>query len=453
MALPKRVPWATLAELDELCNWIYSDETDIASKQLAKNRLCAWQVNCPLPHALESVLCFLNAVLLDSSNTSTSTLCQVYALALIRFVNGLVDPLQQGVFAKPIYSLAAQIRLPSWIVELRHRSTHEDLPSIEVLREATNQSMQWLLNRYFLPTLSPSNSTDLERIDIPPLDPLLAEYKALMKACLRDTSLQGRSKAEIEKLFKGFSAWIGDVSTLYAADLSVQGCEYNLTDQKLKFATRKFCESLCDRNGLVPLSKSKRTSMNSPIGHPPNEDIWAPLIHYVDQNNDYFIEELLPHMLLVVNNNATAESDPTHLKTIASWALWIVNTMGDDALRRDCVRDLLSSAGAEGGNSILKSLVTDLLAVIKPKQVCHSCLLSPLGSALTCGQAHWQTDSMNELEERKRQLEQMSLCNSRTESVQHPSNSPAQPDEEQLPLGWHQIPQSSWVPCPIGTPI
>ncbi|KAH7340513.1 Las1-domain-containing protein [Rhizoctonia solani] len=448
MALPKRVPWAALAELDELCTWIYSDETDITSKQLAKNRLCAWQVNCQLPHALESVLYFLNAILLDSNNASTSTLCQIHALALIRFVNGLVDPLQQGVFARPIYSLAAQIGLPSWIVELRHRSTHEDLPSIEVLREATHQSMQWLLNRYFLPTLSPSNTTELERIEIPPLDPLLAEYKALMKTCLRDTSLQGRSKAEIEKLFKGFSTWIGDVSTLYAADLSVQASESNITGQKLKFAIRKFCEGLCERNGLVPLSKSKRMPVSSP-GHPPNRDIWAPLIHHFDQNNEYFIDELLGHMLLVVNNSTIAESDPTYLKTIAAWVLWIVDTMGDETLRRDCVRDLLSGAGSRGGNSIaqnliislvsqdesLKSLVTDLLAVIKPKQ------------------ASWQTDSMRELEDRKRQLEQM-FCEVQAESNQRPFNSPAMSGEsEQLPAGWYQIPQSSWASCPIGTPI
>ncbi|CAE6482056.1 unnamed protein product [Rhizoctonia solani] len=449
MALPKRVPWATLAELDELCTWIYSDETDTASKQLAKNRLCAWQVNCHLPHALESVLCFLNAMLLDSSSASTSTLCQIYALALIRFVNGLVDPLQQGVFARPIYSLAAQIGLPSWIVELRHRSTHEDLPSIEVLREATHQSMQWLLNRYFLPTLSPSNTTESERIEIPPLDPLLAEYKSLMKTCLRDASLQGRSKADIERLLKGFSAWIGDVSTLYAADLSVQGSESNITSQKLKLAIRKFCENLCERNGLVPLSKSKRISISSPLGHPPNRDIWAPLVHHFDQNNEYFIEELLGHMLLVVNNNAIAESDPTYLKTIAGWVLWIVDTTGDETLRRDCVRDLLSGAGSEGGNFIARSLVTSLIS----QDESLKSLVTSILVAIKPKEASWQTDSMKELEDRKRQLEQI-FCEVQTEYNRHPFNSPTTSDEdEQLPTGWYQIPQSSWVPCPIGTPI
>ncbi|CAE6344269.1 unnamed protein product [Rhizoctonia solani] len=214
------------------------------------------------------------------------------------------------------------------------------------------QSMQWLLNRYFLPTLTPSDNADPERIEVPPLDSLLTEYKTLVKACLRDTSLQGRNKAEVERLFKGFSAWISDVSTLYAVDLSIRGSESDITAQKLKFATRKFCERLCDKNGLVPLSKSKRTPLSAPLGHPPNQDIWAPLIQHFDQANEYFIDELLTHMLLLVNNGIIAESDPTYSKTIASWVLWMVDTMGDEAFRKDCVRDLLSGAGSEGGNSM-----------------------------------------------------------------------------------------------------
>jgi ribosomal biogenesis protein LAS1 len=63
----------------------------------------------------------------------------VYAAALVRLVNGLVDPLQLGAYARPIASLAQQLELPSWLVELRHASTHEDLPSLEVLREGVRQ--------------------------------------------------------------------------------------------------------------------------------------------------------------------------------------------------------------------------------------------------------------------------------------------------------------------------
>ncbi|KAG9085713.1 rRNA-processing protein las1 [Ceratobasidium sp. UAMH 11750] len=363
MLLPKRVPWATLAELDELCSWIYDPQTDANSKLLAKNRLCAWQVNTPLPHALESVLSFLNAMLLESSNVPSAALRQVYALALIRFVNGLVDPLQQGVFARPIYSLAAQIGLPAWIVELRHRSTHEDLPSLEVLREATHESMTWLLNRYFLPTLSSSVST-VESVNLPPLEPLLANYKSLMKTGLKDASLQGRNKTEVDKLMKEFVVWIADVSALYAADSSVRGVDAATPSQKTKFATQRFCERLCDKGGLVPLSKSKRARLGKNFGHPPNQAIWAPLVQYLDQQNEYLADELLTCMLGLLRDNTTAENDPTFSATIASWILWVVDTLGDElgACRRECVRTLLSGAGSEGENTIVRALVDSLVS-------------------------------------------------------------------------------------------
>ena len=67
------------------------------------------------------------------------SLRQSYAAAIIRLVNGLVDPLQLGAYARSIASIAMQLGIPSWLVELRHAATHEDLPSLEILREAARQ--------------------------------------------------------------------------------------------------------------------------------------------------------------------------------------------------------------------------------------------------------------------------------------------------------------------------
>lgn len=64
---------------------------------------------------------------------------QSYATAIIRLVNGLVDPLQLGAYARSIASIAQQLNLPPWLVELRHAATHEELPSLDVLREAARQ--------------------------------------------------------------------------------------------------------------------------------------------------------------------------------------------------------------------------------------------------------------------------------------------------------------------------
>jgi ribosomal biogenesis protein LAS1 len=97
----------------------------------------------PLPHALESLLSILVAVRQDNPSdiglSSSLSLRQSYATALIRLVNGLVDPLQSGTYARSILSIAAQIGLPAWFVELRHAATHEDLPSLELLRDGAKE--------------------------------------------------------------------------------------------------------------------------------------------------------------------------------------------------------------------------------------------------------------------------------------------------------------------------
>lgn len=39
MRLPRRVAWTSIAELDQVCSWIFADENDIDSKVLAVNRV------------------------------------------------------------------------------------------------------------------------------------------------------------------------------------------------------------------------------------------------------------------------------------------------------------------------------------------------------------------------------------------------------------------------------
>lgn len=39
MRLPRRVPWETLSELEQVCSWIYTDENDFEATQRAVNRV------------------------------------------------------------------------------------------------------------------------------------------------------------------------------------------------------------------------------------------------------------------------------------------------------------------------------------------------------------------------------------------------------------------------------
>jgi ribosomal biogenesis protein LAS1 len=105
------------------------------------HQISAWKATTALPHALESTLALLVVIVQDSQKKTFSGIFfrQSYATAILRLVNGLVDPLQVGTYARSITSIAQQLGIPAWLVELRHAATHEDLPSLDLLREAARQ--------------------------------------------------------------------------------------------------------------------------------------------------------------------------------------------------------------------------------------------------------------------------------------------------------------------------
>lgn len=53
-----------------------------------------------------------------------------------------------------MFKIASQLKIPEWIVELRHETAHgHELPSIGVLRIAVNILLHWLHVRLSLPQL------------------------------------------------------------------------------------------------------------------------------------------------------------------------------------------------------------------------------------------------------------------------------------------------------------
>ena len=66
-----------------------------------------------------------------------TTIRLAYSMAIVRFVNGVVDEQQTGMFAESVATLAARIGLPVWLVEIRHAATHQECPTNETLRMAT----------------------------------------------------------------------------------------------------------------------------------------------------------------------------------------------------------------------------------------------------------------------------------------------------------------------------
>lgn len=57
-----------------------------------------------------------------------------------------------------MYSIAKTIGLPATFVELRHQATHEELPSLPKLRNATDKALLWIWE-YYWAQLSEKSST------------------------------------------------------------------------------------------------------------------------------------------------------------------------------------------------------------------------------------------------------------------------------------------------------
>jgi len=71
-------------------------------------------------------------------------------LALIRFVNSLLDPLQKRDKNLSLTVLAETVGLPKVFVEVRHWGTHEtNLPAMAVLRATGIRALDWLWHNYW----------------------------------------------------------------------------------------------------------------------------------------------------------------------------------------------------------------------------------------------------------------------------------------------------------------
>lgn len=64
-------------------------------------------------------------------------------------MTGLLDGHQDKQRKQSMYSVAKTIGLPATFVELRHQSTHEQLPSLAKLRSAARKSLSWIWGYYW----------------------------------------------------------------------------------------------------------------------------------------------------------------------------------------------------------------------------------------------------------------------------------------------------------------
>lgn len=191
---PAYVPWRHCSELAMVRDWFYPShlapdpysDPPPDMRQAAVQHVQMWSFKDPkLPHAIIATANLTDAMLHDTLDRrkviSDCALRSVYAMAFCRFVNGFVDrdiakaALRVNAATKAdgaaegkagndgevgastaasrgessMYAHAAAIGLPEQFVDLRHRATHDEIPSLEVLRTMARRGLDWLWERWW----------------------------------------------------------------------------------------------------------------------------------------------------------------------------------------------------------------------------------------------------------------------------------------------------------------
>ena len=152
MATSSRVVcWRNRDEWLQIYKYLYSfEEPELQKKGVY--RIEAWKSRSggKLPIAVECTGHLVSAYLADAAaHSDPSETRLILSMALVRFVNGMADLSQKGLFARSVQSIAEEIGLPDWLVDLRHEATHASLPSLETLRAGLGVALNWLEDEYW----------------------------------------------------------------------------------------------------------------------------------------------------------------------------------------------------------------------------------------------------------------------------------------------------------------
>mmetsp|Transcript_470 Transcript_470/g.782 ORF Transcript_470/g.782 Transcript_470/m.782 type:complete len:648 (+) Transcript_470:165-2108(+) len=119
--------------------------------------------NSRLPIHIDASACLADVLLQDATHqlqkmtqeeyiaAAPMSLRLSYASLIIRAVNGIADAMQKNraINGSSVSHLCSKANLPMWIVDLRHDSSHNELPSLSALRLGAKVLLNFLMDKYW----------------------------------------------------------------------------------------------------------------------------------------------------------------------------------------------------------------------------------------------------------------------------------------------------------------
>lgn len=147
----KKVPWANWEE------WLDCWELLKSSPSQALEILEVWSHIQQLPVRVEATRILLRCLQDLTPTGSTHEVASIksetsrlaLSMAVVRCTNLIIDTYNDCKFARSVGQTAKSIKLPEFIVDLRHDATHSSLPSSFLLSKAFAALFAWLLDNYW----------------------------------------------------------------------------------------------------------------------------------------------------------------------------------------------------------------------------------------------------------------------------------------------------------------
>ncbi|KAI8394233.1 Las1-like-domain-containing protein [Radiomyces spectabilis] len=330
--IPRIVPWTDYHEFEQVYHWLHADVDECPELvQRGIDRVKAWTSRGKLPRAVESTAAFVQVQLRDHSGLGGSWLSHqelrlMYAMAIVRFVNGMVDPEQTGSFAVSIAGLADRLGLPLWFVELRHAGTHEHLPSLAVLRSASQKAIDWLHDSFWSASIKPEGYAVVDPKVMDTIRSLVSNYKDARKSYLKDLKASANSNRGI-----------------YIS--AIQKIIHSISPEIIRDGVIPL---LLNVGGLVPVGKKKHATLDHLSVSDDLIQLWTPLLKELDKAFPGFGNDLIAAIVqtigvqdsftldekfiqprpMFLNSFVEPLNSPTHsasyLLTLACWLKYFV---------------------------------------------------------------------------------------------------------------------------------
>ncbi|KAI9294963.1 Las1-domain-containing protein [Neoconidiobolus thromboides FSU 785] len=321
--IPTIVPWTNIEEFQSVKEALFpiSKQPNNDDKLLwALKRIKAWYIRGKLPCSIECSMLFYQVIIKDYEqqvkNFNDIELRMLYSMALIRFVNGIIDPEQTSKYAKPIHIIAKNIQLPPKFVMLRHTATHGNLPKIQILRDYAKEALEWLNVHYWNKIIHQSTE------DVEIVNNLLISYKQLRKAWLKDNEeedgmkLVGKEKGIVMNFFRR---------------------------KNINLYLNLIINNLIQPSFLIPQRKKKRPTKNNLKLDKNQLNLWLPLMKLLAEKYQAFLEALLLALidklesiefdlssttmdLLGLNNSdKNQDLDDSYMLSLVAWSKEIIS--------------------------------------------------------------------------------------------------------------------------------